>query len=253
MADGFAGLYQPNTPGHPVNAIGLLVQSMLSGLATATLARVITVTPGAGSPPAAGTVTVLPLVQLTDGVGNVRAHGVTPQLPYLRLQCGVSAIVIDPVPNDLALVICCDHDISAVRAAAPSVNVASWMGSPPGSFRRFDLADGVVIVGLDGLLGLVPTQFVQFLANGAGINIVTPGAINITATGAITVTSAATATVNCKDAVVHGSHSYSWDVDGYGERTTFAGGSNITVDTYKTGAVVTTNDHAWTPPALPVP
>ena len=55
---------------------------------------------------------------------------------------------------------------------------------------------------------------------------------------------------NC---VVRGLKSYSWDVNGYGQRVTYTGGTNFTVDNYTTGAIVTTNTHAWTPPGLPAP
>jgi hypothetical protein len=50
---------------------------------------------------------------------------------------------------------------------------------------------------------------------------------------------------------VHGLTSFSWDVNGYGQRYTYNGGSAFTLDTYTTGATVTTVSHAWTPPSLP--
>lgn len=55
------------------------------------------------------------------------------------------------------------------------------------------------------------------------------------------------------NAVIHGLKSVSTDINGYGSRTTFNGGSSFTVDNYTTGATVTTNTHAWSPPALPAP
>lgn len=50
------------------------------------------------------------------------------------------------------------------------------------------------------------------------------------------------------NAKVHGLKSYSWDVNGYGSKVTFNGGSNFTIDNYTTGASVTTNTHTWTAP-----
>ena len=50
---------------------------------------------------------------------------------------------------------------------------------------------------------------------------------------------------------VHGATVYQWDVHGYGQRITWTGGSNWTVDNYMTGATVTTNNHSIAPPGPP--
>ena len=50
------------------------------------------------------------------------------------------------------------------------------------------------------------------------------------------------------NAIVHGLKSFAWDVNGYGTKVTYNGGSAFTIDNYMTGATVTTNTHAWTPP-----
>jgi hypothetical protein len=60
-------------------------------------------------------------------------------------------------------------------------------------------------------------------------------------------------TVSGKDIVVHASHSYSEDVYGYGSRITYEGGSNYQQDTYTTGATVTSTEHGWSPPEIPLP
>ena len=53
---------------------------------------------------------------------------------------------------------------------------------------------------------------------------------------------------NQGNAVVHGLKSYAWDVNGYGSKVTFNGGSSFTIDNYTTGASVTTNNHPWVAP-----
>ena len=50
------------------------------------------------------------------------------------------------------------------------------------------------------------------------------------------------------NAKVHGLKSYSWDVNGYGTKVTYTGGSSFTIDNYVTGASVTTTNHSWVPP-----
>lgn len=53
--------------------------------------------------------------------------------------------------------------------------------------------------------------------------------------------------------VVHGLKSYSWDINGYGQRITFTGGNTFRQDTYTTGAILNTVSHDWTPPGVPAP
>lgn len=50
---------------------------------------------------------------------------------------------------------------------------------------------------------------------------------------------------------VHAAKQYQWDVQGYGQRITWSGGSAYVIDNYVTGATVTTNNHAIDPPGPP--
>jgi phage gp45-like len=50
---------------------------------------------------------------------------------------------------------------------------------------------------------------------------------------------------------VHGASCYEWDVNGYGQKITWTGGTSWTIDNYTTGATVTTNTHAINPPGPP--
>lgn len=58
-------------------------------------------------------------------------------------------------------------------------------------------------------------------------------------------------TVFAPNVKVHAGLSYSWDVNGYGQKITWTGGTNYTIDNYVTGAVVTTNNHPIDPPESP--
>ena len=78
---------------------------------------------------------------------------------------------MDPQPNDIGLMVFCSRDISAVLAAMAAAN--------PGSFRVFDWADGVYVMGVP--LGVTPTQYVQFLNGGGGIKVTSPTKITLTA------------------------------------------------------------------------
>ena len=53
--------------------------------------------------------------------------------------------------------------------------------------------------------------------------------------------------------IIWGAKSLSTDVNGYGQRITHTGGTSWRIDNYKTGATVTTVDHAINPPEIPPP
>ncbi|WP_243049347.1 Gp138 family membrane-puncturing spike protein [Dyella sp. RRB7] len=107
-----------------------------------------------------GRVDVQPLVQQTDSAGNVVSLPVLYGLPYLRWQGGQSAVILDPAVGDVGLMCSADRDVSAVVATAKL--------SPPGSNRRFSLADGFYV---GATLNGAPTQYLQFdPADGVTLN-----------------------------------------------------------------------------------
>ena len=149
----------------------LLFRRMMTGVATAKLVKVLSCT-NAGGVAAVGSVSVQPIVNQIDSLGNVSAHGTVYGLPYFRLQGGSSAIIVDPVAGDLGVAIFCDRDISSAKRTKGVAN--------PGSRRMFDMADGLYI---GGFLNAPPVQFLQFVPNGGGINVVTPGPYTVQAQG----------------------------------------------------------------------
>lgn len=50
---------------------------------------------------------------------------------------------------------------------------------------------------------------------------------------------------------VHANSVYEWDVHGYGQKITWTGGANYTIDNYTIGATITTNNHSISPPGPP--
>lgn len=144
-----------------VNAIAFMIRAMMARMSTMKLVKVIAVHPGDGDPGPAGTVDVLPLVNQVDGNNNSMPHGTVYGIPWFRIQGGGAAIICDPAVDDVGYVVVSDRDISAVKTSGGKQ-------SNPGSFRKFDLADGIYV---GGCLNAAPTSYVRFKADG-GLKIV---------------------------------------------------------------------------------
>lgn len=206
-----------------------MLRNLLGTMRTVTVVQVVAVAPGAVGP--VGYVDVLPLINQIDSAGNSQPHGVIYNLPYFRLQGSQSAVIIDPAVGDIGIAVFSDRDMSSVVANRAAKNPQS----NPGSRRRFDMADGIYI---GGILNGTPLQYVQFLPNNGGINLVSPGTVYI----------------NGRDVFIHATESYSQDVNGYGSRLTYLGGGLYLQETWYTGATVNSDpDHGWSPPSIPMP
>ena len=144
------------------DALHFFVSRLLGRINTATLVRVVSCTNDGGLSPV-GTVDVQPLVQQVGADGSLVAQPALYQIPYFRLQGGASAVIMDPVEGDIGIAIFAGHDITNVKTTAAEAG--------PGSYRRFDLADGLY---MGGFVNGTPNQYVQFLPNGGGINLVSP-------------------------------------------------------------------------------
>ena len=142
------------------NAISFLVRQTAAQNVHVTVATVKAVTPSqtSGAPP---TVDVQPLVAMVDQVGTAIPHGVISGLPTMRLQGGPNGVIIDPQVGDIGIVVFADRDISSA--------LANQGPSNPGSFRKFDWADGIYIGGIGRI---DPSQSIAFLG---GIAITSPG------------------------------------------------------------------------------
>jgi len=149
------GRQRPTDAFDDFNTHAFQCSQLISLLETTKLVQVMAVHPGAGSPPAAGTVDVMPLVMQVDGGGNATKHGTVTGIPYFRLQGGGNAVILDPAVGDIGYVAVCDRDTSSVRS--------TLRAAPPGSGREFSLADGIYV---GGCLNGTPTQWVWFKSTG---------------------------------------------------------------------------------------
>ena len=146
------------------SGMGFIISSMINRIQTVTLVQIKGVKASGVNP--VGTVDVQPLVAQLDGQGGIHQHGVIYNIPYFRLQGGSNAIIIDPKVGDIGMCGFCSRDISSVKS-----NKAA---SAPGSYRRFDYADGLYF---GGFLNGTPSQYVFF--KDSGIDIVSTGEITM--------------------------------------------------------------------------
>jgi hypothetical protein len=163
QSEGYHGQAEATSHGSDLNAMAFVFQMFMGKVRTAMLVKVKAVTNSGGVSPV-GTVDVQPMVNQVDGAGKAVAHGTVYEIPYFRLQGGANAVVLDPQVGDIGVAIFADRDISAVKASRATSN--------PGSFRRFDMADGLY---MGGFLNGTPSQYVQF--SSAGIKLRSPTAI----------------------------------------------------------------------------
>jgi hypothetical protein len=128
---GFAGDKTATDGLDKFNALAFAVNQALSGIATATVVKVI----GINSSVAPRLVNVQPMVNQIDGNGNPTPQGSLFNLPFIRLQGGTGGIIADPVIGDIGLAVFASRDISLVKRSRALAN--------PGSRRKFDMADGI--------------------------------------------------------------------------------------------------------------
>ena len=130
--------------------MSFVVRSIMAQQATTTLVIVRAVEDDA--------VDVQPMIAQVDGAGNAVDHGIIHGLPVWRLQGGNSAVIVVPAVGDIGLAVFASTDISNVKRAKEPTT--------PGSFRRFDWADGIY---LGGLLNSPATQWVRMDSSGITI------------------------------------------------------------------------------------
>lgn len=182
---GYTGFQSAGTASGSYNTQSFVIQQHMRRINTSTFVMVMGVSNDGGLAPT-GTVDILPLVQLVDGDGVLTPHGTIFQIPYVRIQGGANAIIIDPQVGDIGEAFFADRDISSV--------IANKGQAAPGSARRFDMSDAVY---LGAVLGVVPTQVIQF--NSEGIIVTSPTEIKLVAPSVII--NATTLTINASTSV----------------------------------------------------
>jgi hypothetical protein len=135
----------------------LQINTILARCRTIVMAKVTAVNnPGKGN---ATTVSAMPLVQIIDGNNQTTSHKPINNIPVHRLGGGSNLVVVDPAVDDIGFLAVCDRDISAVKNAEAE--------APPGSRRKFDLADAIY---LGVLFKKNPTQYIVMDDNGISIS-----------------------------------------------------------------------------------
>lgn len=153
---GFSGQQGLTDDTSEFNKQAFLVRQILGRVRTMLPVQVMAVTT-TGLVAPVGFVNVQPMVNMVDSGGNATQHGIIQNIPYSRIQGGKNAIIMDPQIGDIGWCGFADRDISSVKANKAISN--------PGSFRRFDMADGIY---LGGILNQAPTQYLRFVQDGDG-------------------------------------------------------------------------------------
>jgi GpV Apex motif len=166
---------QPTSAATEFQALRFFVQQRLLRVQTVTLVQVQAVHGGGVGP--IGTVDVLPLVGQVDGAGNVVPHQTIFGRPYSRIQAGgVRAVILDPAPGDIGVMVFASRDLSSVIANGASGK--QKVAAPPGSARYFNYADGLYLFTCVG--NQTPTEYLEFVPSG-GIRLQTAGTFTVSA------------------------------------------------------------------------
>jgi hypothetical protein len=158
MADkeaGYPGQQPADAHGSESNTMAFGAEQALGRMWTTKIVEVTKVTNSDGEVKASGFVDVRPLVRQMDGGGNTEPHGTIFRLPYVRSQGGKNAVINDPKVGDKGVAVFCDRDSSAVIDSKGEAN--------PGSYRRFDPADGIYV---GSMINEDPEQYLSFKDDG---------------------------------------------------------------------------------------
>lgn len=160
------GQQDPSDSVGDFNPVVFTIQQQLAKMSTFKVVQVKAVDTDAK------TVDVQIMVNQLDGVGRSQPHGIVLGIPYWQWQFGKNMIAADPVVDDIGVMACADRDISAVKSAKAIAN--------PGSFRKYDVADGVYF---GGILNGVPDQWIKFTDTGLELHDKNSNSLISSATG----------------------------------------------------------------------
>lgn len=137
-----------------------MVEQIVNKVNTAELVKVIAVDE------AKKEIDVIPIVAKPDSEGQRIEPAPIYGIKYIEWQYGTNAIIATPVVNDIGLLVVCTKDVSSIESGLV------------GSYRRYNLADGIYFGGLCGF-NATPTQFIKFDEN--GIEVTSPTALTVNA------------------------------------------------------------------------
>jgi hypothetical protein len=150
------GQQDPSDSVGPYNPYAFVISQKLARISTVKIVKVLAVDTDAH------TVDVQIAVNQLDGQNNATPHGTIYGIPYACAMGGKNAFMIDPVVNDMGVMVVNDRDISSVKKNKDISN--------PGSLRKFSPSDGVYLFSIPSLNGAAPEQWIKFLPDG-GINL----------------------------------------------------------------------------------
>lgn len=162
------GVADEDVDSSDLNRLEFLIKVLQRDMSTAI--PVIITAVQAGDTNAAGYVNARPLVAQLDAWGNALPMATLHHLPYFRLQAGRAGIVLDPVPGDIGLAVFAQSDCSTLKQGQKET-------AQPGSWRKFDQADGFYVG------GFINTQIDTYvrLAQDGSVKITAPGNVTIDA------------------------------------------------------------------------
>jgi len=228
------GQFKSQTNSGSANAQFFLIQQLIDKIQTATLVKIVKCT-NSGGLSEVGYVDILPLVNLVDGAGNQIQHEPILNVPYFRVQGGKNAVIIDPEIGDIGICVFASRDISKVKSTKKQAN--------PGTFRRYNYADGLYF---GGVLNGSPTQYVQF--NSGGITLSSPSSINIKAP-TININAGESCTITTPTFTVNGATNLNGNVTAKGElsATGAISSAGLTFNTHVHGGIQTGSSNTGTP------
>lgn len=162
------GIADEDTDSTELNRLAFLIKVLQREMSTA-IPVIITATQ-AGDTNASGYVDARPLIAQIDAWGNSLQMTVLHHLPYFRLQAGRAGVVLDPVPGDIGLAVFAQSDCSTLKQGQKET-------AQPGSWRKFDQADGFYI---GGFINTNIDTYVRFAQDGS-VKIAAPGNVTIDA------------------------------------------------------------------------
>lgn len=108
------------------------------------------------------------IINMLDATGNPLAYPVIHDVPFMQIVGGNAGVIIEHIIGDIVAVGFSQRDLSSIKA--------TWETGNPASYRKFSLADAIILGKLSNNL---PTIFIKITA--AGVEIAAPD-LPITAT-----------------------------------------------------------------------
>lgn len=131
------GVQSPYSRTSPSNALQFAIKQQLRKVQTTFVAKIVSCD-GQEEHDGSGRVSAIPLVAQTDAEHNALPMSTLIDLPYPRVQQGIAALIIDPVPGDIAV-------FSVTKNDSTAINSETTDPQPPASLREFSQSDAHMV------------------------------------------------------------------------------------------------------------